>query len=107
MLFSVSNRKINIPKLMLNDQKIDNVQTFNFLGIMLDCNLKWKSHIDYLASKIWRTVGVLNKLKSFFPKHILLSIYNCLILSHINYGMLIWGYSPGRIYLLQKRQFEL
>ena len=29
-------------------------------------------------------------------------IYNALILSHINYGLLLWGYNADRIYNLQK-----
>ena len=34
-------------------------------------------------------------------------IYNYLILSHINYGILIWGYHSDRLYKLQKRAMRI
>ena len=38
-----------------------------------------------------------------YPKNILLSIYNWLILPHINYCILIWGYNSNQIFLLHKK----
>ena len=37
------------------------------------------------------------------PKNILLTIYNTLILPHINYGLLVWGNQSGKILQLQKK----
>ena len=34
-------------------------------------------------------------------------IYNALILSHINYGLLLWGYNADRIYNLQKKSIRI
>ena len=37
--------------------------------------------------KISRITGILKKLQLIVPKNILLTIYNTLILPHINYGL--------------------
>ena len=42
-------------------------------------------------------------LKSYLPKHILRTIYNSLILPHLQYAVLTWGFKMGRVELLQKR----
>ena len=42
-------------------------------------------------------------MKMIFPQEILLSIYNILILPHLNYCILSWGKYCEQITLLQKR----
>ncbi len=42
-------------------------------------------------------MGVLNKLKHCVPLNAKVMIYNSLILSHINYCILAWGYRCERI----------
>ena len=38
-----------------------------FLGILIDCNLKWKHHIDFISLKISKTIGILARLRHFVP----------------------------------------
>ena len=42
-------------------------------------------------------------MQNILPKNILLSLYNTLILPHINYCILSWGKESDSILLLQKR----
>ena len=80
---------------------------FNFLGIILNENLKWKTHTDSIANKISKCVGILNKLKHFLPLKTKVLIYSSLILSHLNYGILAWGYQCDRVIKLQKRAVRI
>ena len=52
-----------------------------------------------------RAVGVIKKLQLVFPKTILLTIYNALILPYINYCLLSWGSASAvkTIFTIQKR----
>ena len=59
------------------------VTEFNFLGFILDSNLNWKAHTNSISFKIARVIGLLHRLKFVFPKEILFSIYNSLILPHM------------------------
>ena len=49
-----------------------------------------------------RIIGLLNEIKMISPQEILLSIYNTLILPHLNYCILSWGKYCEQITLLQK-----
>ena len=62
-----------------------------YLGIFIDQNLTWKHHIDHVALKISRYVGLLSKLRHPFPTHTLITIYRSLISPHLTYGLLAWG----------------
>ena len=44
---------------------------------------------------------ILNKLKCCLPQDTLYLLYNSLVLSHLNYGILAWGYQTDRLYKLQ------
>ncbi len=52
-------------------------------------------------------IGILNRLKHFLPIQIKLTLYNSLILSHINYCLLIWGYENERVTKLQKKAVKI
>ena len=79
---------INIPVLRLADSDIECVDSFNFLGITIDKHVKWVAHTNKVASRIYRTTGVLNRLKNILPTiYILKSIYTSIIMCHLNYGI--------------------
>ena len=59
-----------------------------FLGITINNKLNWNSHMNKVTNKISKTVGILNKLRSFLPSGVLQTIYNTLILPHMIYGIL-------------------
>ena len=83
------------------------VESTKFLGIYIDSDLSWKIHVNYLCKLISRNTGILNKLKHEFPTHILLSLYNTLILPYLNYGILAWGNGTKaqleKLLIIQKR----
>ena len=69
MLFHFPQRRntdIDLP-LKVNDQRIDRVHEFKLLGTIIHERLEWTRHIDKVANKISRTLGILNKLKHVLP----------------------------------------
>ena len=52
-------------------------------------------------------MGILSRLKYILPEKIKLMIYNSLVLSYMDYGILIWGHQSDRIHKLQKRAIRL
>ena len=98
------SRYIQMPTLEINGNAIDIVTEFNFLGINLDQHMTWKKHIHYLASKLNRVVGIINRLKFFIDKNTLKIIYHALFTPHINYGVSCWGYTQqSQISKVQKK----
>ena len=107
MLFHLPHIKLNnsdLPDVKINGQSIEKVEHFKFLGIYLDSSLSWDKHVFEVGNKISKTIGTLAVLKHYFPVRILLMIYNSLILSHLNYGITLWGFNNcTRLKQLQKR----
>ena len=89
--------------LEINGVPITKVSDFNFLGVMVNENLKWQSHTDMIAGKIGKNVGILHKLKHYLPRKIMMMLYNSLIQSYLNGGILLWGFEPGKLSVLQKK----
>ena len=66
-----------------------------------------KSHVTKVANKISKTIGIINKLKYQLHQTTLLTIYNSLILPHLNYCLLAWGHDSKRIHKLQKKAIRI
>ena len=66
MVFHTSNRAVKYPNLKINNTYIEHVYEFNFLGVIFNSHMNWNTHINYIASKISRTVGILYRLKDIY-----------------------------------------
>ena len=97
MIFSKPNKNIPVLQLRINNANIDEVQNFNFLGLQVSSDITWNLHIHEISKKISRIIGILKKLQLIVPKNVRLTIYNTLILPHINYK---------KNYNYKKKQFE-
>ena len=102
MIFAMPTKKYQVPLIQLNDVVIERVSNFNFLGVTLDEQLNWKKHI-----KCSKTVGILNKLKLILPINIKILLYNTLLIPHINYCLMAWGFNCNRLYTLQKKAIRI
>ena len=91
----------------INNTKLEKVQTMKFLGIIIDENLSWKCHIDHICKKIGKALGVLHRIRHLVPEHIMLKLYNTLIMSHMNYAISVYGSSDNcnlkRVLTMQKK----
>ena len=107
MLFHRKQKHLDEINVVINGIEIEHVPSFNFLGIMLDENLSWKSHIEMVGNKISKVTGILYRLKNVFPENVLFVLYNSLIVSYMNYGLLLWGIHSHKLELLQKKLLRL
>ncbi len=62
-LFHTKRKHTNPPIIIIQNVIIEQVQDFNFLGLIINENLNWKSHCDKIANNISKAVGVINRLK--------------------------------------------
>ena len=103
----MTNKKVDNLQLNINGIAIEKVYDFNFLGLTLNENINWKNHIEKIAIKSSKIIGILNKLKYILPTQIKVLLYNTLLLPHINHCILSWGYKCDRITKIQKRAIRL
>ena len=106
MLFSNSlNRLPNY--VMMNGVHSSQVESTKFLGLYIDNDLSWKTHVNHLCKLLSRNTGIINKLKLFLTTKVLLTIYTSLISPYLNYGILAWGNCNkvllDKLLIIQKR----
>ena len=92
ILFNPTKDKktINIS-LKILDEKIEQVEVIKFLGVILDENLTWKKHIQYINRKIAKNIGIISKARTILNKKTLLTLYYTFIYPYLNYCITSWG----------------
>ena len=86
---------------------INNYYNADFLGVVIDENLSWASHIDYIKGKIAKNIGIIRRMQFCLPKLTLSTLYNTIVLPYLNYCNIIWANNKSSrlkpILLLQKK----
>ena len=78
-------------KINLDNVELEIVDSIQFLGMTIDCHLTWEKHCHTVANKVSRATGILGRIKNFLPPQALQIIYDSLFMSHIQYGLEVWG----------------
>ena len=110
MIFHFRQKDIpenEVPKIKIHDMDIVRTSEFNFLGLIINDKMNWKTHTKHIANKISRSIGILNKMKHFLPLSVLKTMYNSLILSHFTFCITAWGFESSRLFKLQKKAVRI
>ena len=76
---------------MFDDKLIKVVYSRRYLGVFMDNQLSFKTHIESLENKILCRVGVLWKLHRYLCEKTMTLLYYALIKPHLLYAIIIWG----------------
>ena len=74
---------------------IKQVSEARFLGVWVDEGLRWTAHIDKVRSKVGQLLGVVGRASAVLWPGALLSLYNGLVLPHLQYCLMVWGDFQG------------
>lgn len=107
MTFQRTNKNVQTLTLKIDNINIEQVKEFNFLGLIIDTNLNWKRHTEKISNACSKKIGILNKLKHVLSQQIKTLLYNSLIVPHINYCIMAWGFQTNRIIKLQKKALRI
>ena len=106
MVITWRSYNINSTSIEINDTPIEQVRSYDYLGVVIDDKLIFNEHAKYLSTRLSRVLGVLRSLY-FLPKNILKFIYLSLGYSVLTYGIIIWGSASNSIinpiFILQKK----
>ena len=86
----------------LDGEMVESVQTFKYLGIILDQQLHFHSHIDHIVDKTTNRLGLLYKTRVLFDQNTALMLYKSLITPHFDYGCVLYEVAPA--YQLKRLQ---
>ena len=70
---------------------VNSTNTAKYLGILIDDQLSFKSHIHFLEKKLSRSVGIMAKLSYHLPPNALLTLYYSLVHVHLIYAPPVWA----------------
>ena len=91
----------------IDGNEIKQVDKQKLLGVYIDENLLWTTHIDYLCSTISTKISLLKQLSTYVPVKVQKLFYQGYILPLIDYGSNTWGSTSKlnieRLSKLQKR----
>ena len=64
---------------------------FKFVGLRFDEFLTWEYQVDHISRKLASGNFAINSTKKLLPKKVKMLIYNSLVKSHLEYGIVAWG----------------
>ena len=78
VIFSRKTKKLPHPPLVFNNTNVTQSIYQKHLGIILDSKLTFENHINMVATKINKNIGLLSKLQNLLPRTALIKIYKYL-----------------------------
>ena len=95
----------------LGDRHIRNVSEVKFLGLVIDKNLNFATHINNCSTAVSKFLGVLRRVRSELPEGIRLLLYNSFIHSRLSFAIEAWFNSPAylsnKLQVLQKKAIRI
>jgi Reverse transcriptase (RNA-dependent DNA polymerase) len=84
---------------------IEYVDSIKYLGVIIDNNLKFDEHVEYVIKKAATKISYLGRLSRTLSKKTKILIYNCIVAPHFEYcASVLWGTSDLYLSKLQVLQ---
>ena len=96
MVIGTQSRIKNINEtitITLNEKPLDKITSTKLLGMIIDENLNFNQHIDFLIKKTSPKIALLKRLRHILPLESLNKIYHATVQPHIDYCLTVWGNS--------------
>ena len=102
-----------LSQLTINNTSIEVVESHKLLGVLIQDDLKWRSHILSITKKAAQRLYILRVLRrNGLPPKDLLSVYTALIRSVLEYACPVWhsslpSYLVDNLEQIQRRAFRI
>ena len=82
----------NLIAIRVNGRLLKRVKRIKYLGSVVDENLTWDDHTDYISVKIRRNIDILKRMMLTVLMESLVVLYKTLIEPYFRYFNTVWGY---------------
>lgn len=72
-------------------EKIEHSDSIKYLGLTVDCKLKWELHINSLVMRIRKQIYIFKTIRNIMSLKLLKNVYFSLCQSILIYGISAWG----------------
>ena len=87
----LSNRIRNEIVISVNGSQLENIQCAELLGLEIDKELTFHSHVDKLYKKLSQRIGILKKIRHCLQIKHRVPFYNAIIRPVMDYVSVIWS----------------
>lgn len=91
------SKKVSFRSISFRGETIERVDVYEYLGLLVDCGLKFKQHAERVLKTVSRFLGLIYRLRHFLPTSTLLSLYFAHVQSHLLYLLPVWGASSANM----------
>ena len=82
----IKHTKVNEEtELLLDNCKIETVQQYEYLGMVLDSKLAMNNYLDVIWNKTNAKIDILAKIRCFISENTSARLYKCMIRPNLNY----------------------
>lgn len=91
--------------IVVNEKTVEQVNNTDFLGVKIDANLNWKSHVEKVNNKLAKSVYALSILTNITSTDVAIKAYYGMVYPILTYGIMFWGNSVNveSTFRLQKK----
>ena len=75
----------------LFDQLIEHIDEEKDIGVMIDSELTFESHITAKVKKANQIMGLIRRVFSYLEKEMFVRLYTALVRSHLEYSQVVWA----------------
>ena len=77
----------------MNNMLIEEVTSIKFLGVILNKQLTWTNHKQYVQSKVSKSLGILYNSRKVMTERETVMMYKTFIQSNLLYAIEVWGHT--------------
>ena len=83
-------------ELFIQNQKLNKVASYKYLGMILDMNLTFNNHLQQVNNVVSHKCLLLSKLRKYINTYTAIILFKSMILPIMEYGDLIYGGAKGK-----------
>ena len=91
LMFFGNKTNVTLPTLHFSGEILEIVQSFKYLGVIIDQKLNFKFHTKSVCNKLSQAKGIIYAASKYFDRNCLLLLYNSLAYSIIIQSIIIYG----------------
>ena len=109
MVFCAKNKAYDSNELsiIVDNVIVDQVYQTKFLGVYIDSKLNWTTHINHVACKVSKNIGIITRARKIINQKTLTGLYYTFIYPYLNYCCTVWCTAArthlSKLHILQKK----
>ena len=99
--------QFNDIALVANNDQLENVTKFKYLGVIINQHLTWHDHIEQLHSKIAKRLGVLKQIKHLLPVYARRLHVSTMVIPIAGNASIVWGDKNNKVLRILFKYFRI